>query len=1079
ATLDRGEVTWPGDSLFFEHADWNRGNLAVHAFKWREYSSDVRVEVAKNNQLAATIDIPANQTHVSLTWAGADATLTGTFRDQPLRVQARFPSKGWLPETAEVVATDWKLPAAELKLGTQYDQVAASAHLVWQVDHFEVNATAKAAPKSQASAPPIALDVAARGDRQKLTVTKLLLNAPFATATLSAPVELSFGAKLPTGLARLKLEADLSKQPWIDRATGTLHANVEVNRDSRLDFSADLQDLQVGEIAIRHASGSGSLAWPRLALRQLKLELDAGSNASASGAVDLAAHELHDVTFKADGLTPVWFSRWLPRTVTWLRADVSGQVSGPWLAPQHRGTLQLKQARAASSVTPFDLQVDWTGSGVAVQEFNLKAAVPNSNLEISGAVDATRVQLRKFRFVPGTGGTWDLAAPATLSWSPAWSVENFQWRTQDAHLSAALSGEHNNPALTVHAANIPSSLLKDWIDLRGPDWQVNNLRASAHRAGDVVAFDAQLSGRIALSPAPAEISASLRGDENGVKIESVKLLDGARPVAEAGGTVPVSWRLGNDVPWQIAPDKPFEFHAHVEPDASTWSHLAEASGIALDTPSAEIRLGGTLNQPTGELRASAKRLALPRSQLKDSLPEITDLSLAAHADRGQLTIETLEANIEGHPVNANGRLPLAGDGWRELFRDPAGYAWRTGEGHLAFAEMELRSLARRFPTLLSPQGRMTARVDLHKQGQLSGQLFLLDAATRPISTLGALKEINAELALAGRSLTIRSWSARLGGEPVVLTGTIDLPETSQPRLALKLKGENLPLVRRSGVLVRTDLDLHADTDKNNVTQVTGVANLRQCVVLADLAAMVPTGKRTAAQQPPYFSVPTAPFNHWPLSVDVRGRKAIRIKTAVYQGTSSANFHLGGTLGEPWAVGEVTADDGRVLFPFATFTVQSAAVRLSEADPYHPQLMMHAAAQYHDYQLRLEGSGPIETPNLTFTSIPALETTEVLLMVTSGQMPEKDTTSSNTASRMAGLGAYLGQGLLQGSSGDASRIEVSAGQKVSRQGRETYEFSYRLDDRWSLVGEYDEYDEYNAGIKWRAYTQEGDATKKTK
>ena len=51
------------------------------------------------------------------------------------------------------------------------------------------------------------------------------------------------------------------------------------------------------------------------------------------------------------------------------------------------------------------------------------------------------------------------------------------------------------------------------------------------------------------------------------------------------------------------------------------------------------------------------------------------------------------------------------------------------------------------------------------------------------------------------------------------------------------------------------------------------------------------------------------------------------------------------------------------------------------------------------------------------------------------------------------------------------MEISSGEQVSRQGRETYEFEYKLGERWSLLGEYDQFDSYNAGVKWRVYTEE--------
>ena len=212
---------------------------------------------------------------------------------------------------------------------------------------------------------------------------------------------------------------------------------------------------------------------------------------------------------------------------------------------------------------------------------------------------------------------------------------------------------------------------------------------------------------------------------------------------------------------------------------------------------------------------------------------------------------------------------------------------------------------------------------------------------------------------------------------------------------------------------------------------------------------------------------------------------VRVRTTVYNGVASGFFQLGGTLGEPRAVGQLTVDQGQVLFPFASFKVQQGAVRLREADPFHAVVSLNATSQRRDYQLRLEVTGELPTPNILITSTPALEAADVLLMVMTGQVPAStsDTASSATGSsgqRFALLGAYLSRGLFQdlGFSGE-DRLEISAGEHISRSGRETYEFEYKLGQRWSLTGEYDEFDAYNAGLKWRVYTEEGTPLAKKK
>src|SRR6185503_1390753 len=112
-------------------------------------------------------------------------------------------------------------------------------------------------------------------------------------------------------------------------------------------------------------------------------------------------------------------------------------------------------------------------------------------------------------------------------------------------------------------------------------------------------------------------------------------------------------------------------------------------------------------------------------------------------------------------------------------------------------------------------------------------------------------------------------------------------------------------------------------------------------------------------------------------------------------------------------------------------------------------------------------------NLVLSSTPALEAEDVLLMVMTGQPPANDAaTTSSAGQRLAVLGAYLGKGIFDDLGyGGENRLEISTAEQVSLQGRETYDFEYKLSKRWSLTGEYDRFDSYNAGLKWRVYTQD--------
>ncbi len=1072
AQLGYGEVRWPGQTLTLQRTDWQDRTLTIHGLAWRNFSGDVTS--AWPAQGPTSVQITTSDGTTRLDWSGAGVKGTASIWGQPLKIETQFPADHWMPASADFDAPDWTLPAERLKLGSPYASVRGRAHLAWSQNRYTISAHAAAIPRDATkSAPPFEAQIEAYGDTRGATVTALQVLSPFATANLSAPVALDFAQGFQAGVAKLTVNADLSKQSWFD-ARGQVHGLVGVSGSGQQDFNLECSDLRLGDLNLPHAVARGTLQWPRLAVAALDLQLDDSSRVSGRGAIDLVRRELSDGTLQAQ-LSGAWFAHWLPEGAPWSRAELSATFSGPLDAPTHAGQAAITGA-SLGALQPMDLAATWRGRGLALDDFTVRATAGTSSLEAAGTLDAQQVQLRSLSLGRTGQPPWTLSAPARIAWAPEWQAGPLRLEHGDGFISVALTGGADR-TWRFDAANVESPWLNDWLALTGPAWRINTAHSEGKLAEGKLVFTAQLNGQIVLPSLPADVRLRAHGDAAGIELDELSTTIGERVVTSASGHLGVAWDARTASHVQVDWKSPLKVDAQVTPDSPLWAVLTDLTGATVETPRAEARIGGTLEQPTGELRVTAARLALSQSGLKERLPEITNLTLEARADTAGLTVDTFSARLDEQVVQAHGKLPARRADWASLRRDPLAFLWQRGEGHLELADADLARLARRVPNFLAAQGKLTTRLDLASGGALTGELHLRNAALRPIDPLGAVQEINADLALADRRLEIQSWSAKLGGEPVELRGTIELPPESQPKVALELQGKNLPLVRRAGLIVRSDLILKAATQRNGATLVTGTVTLHDSVVMADLSVLRPTGQTRARRQPPYFSVEVEPFRDWLLAVDLLGPRAVKIRTPVFNGVASTRFKLGGTLGEPRAVGEVTVDEGRVLFPFATFTVQLGAIRLSEADPFHPQLAVNAQSRYHDYLLRLEANGPLESPHVLLSSNPSLDAAQVLLMVTSGQSPETDPAAATGSARLARLGTYLGQGLILGSGADASRLEVSSGSQVSAQGRETYEFTYRLNDKWALVGEYDEYDEYNLGVKWRAYVQEGDASAK--
>src|SRR5204863_48235 len=96
--------------------------------------------------------------------------------------------------------------------------------------------------------------------------------------------------------------------------------------------------------------------------------------------------------------------------------------------------------------------------------------------------------------------------------------------------------------------------------------------------------------------------------------------------------------------------------------------------------------------------------------------------------------------------------------------------------------------------------------------KFKGEFSLIRARTRPLPSVGPIRDIELNLAFAERELQIKRGSADIGGAAVTLTGKADLRGTEwlkgvPPPLQIVLRGTNIPLSRQPESIVRGDLNL--------------------------------------------------------------------------------------------------------------------------------------------------------------------------------------------------------------------------------------------------------------------------------
>jgi translocation and assembly module TamB len=397
-------------------------------------------------------------------------------------------------------------------------------------------------------------------------------------------------------------------------------------------------------------------------------------------------------------------------------------------------------------------------------------------------------------------------------------------------------------------------------------------------------------------------------------------------------------------------------------------------------------------------------------------------------------------------------------------------------GRVQVPAAQIAPLARFLPKTLSPQGTFQADVRIAPKLQLDGQMSVRGAATRPLASLGPVNDVETQLKLSGRRIDVRTFSGLIGGEPFGVTGSIDLaqidPSTGVPRFALQVRGHNIPLARQPDLILRGDLDVSLSNTTNDQARITGSVRLRDSVFLSDLRVLIPGKVARPRERPPYFSIDVEPIAGWVLDLRVKGERFLKVRSPFFRGEISSDLKLEGTLQEPMILGEVSVNSGVVQFPFANLDITQGLVSFTSADPYRPQLFVTAGAKTLGYDVKMEVSGKADSPVIQFTSTPPLSSEQVLLMVTAGELPRQENAVS-TQQRASRLALFVGRNLLSefsSGTGSADRLTIRSGEYVSEQGKQTYSVEYRLNETWSIVGEYDRFGAFNAEFKWRLYSR---------
>lgn len=1070
ASLGRGEVNWPGGAVSTTAVTWRNRTLHLAALKWRQDIADVdAVFLAGNEEIQLRATITTRPLALRADSRGAEITGALVAWSQTAPFSFTFDPAGWVPVAGKITAESWKVPASDLKLGG-YAEVLGGLQANWDHGRFVINSDLRGQATQGRGAPDLHVILRANGDREAYVVEQLDVAAPGIAARLSEPIRATFHDSQAGPASRFSLQINLAELPWF-KAEGRVQGEVQIQPRSSawplFTYTATGDSITISQWQLTASRIRGRLDWPRLVLDSGDFTAAGDARLAVSGTCDFSSKQLEAV--RAEGrITQGLVQPWLPKTILFSGAEVVVKASGPWAELKHEGAVQIEQLQVPE-INPAAVKVWWHGTGPEIEDYEAGIQAAATEIISGGAVHRDSIELKKLVWRHGQQDRLSLERPATIHWRPGVRIDALDLVGQAGELR--LSGEWGEAgAVRFFARGIAGEWWRDFVPRAPFGWSIDTFSLTANWNAGPVTVDT--TGLIFLDFAGRErMNLDFAAKSNGANlvVERLRAVQQNREFVTLHGQLPLALWAGAKPRVEFGRSAEFSVEGKVDPDAPGWAEIGERTGVRLERPDLSLHLSGSWEQPRGSAKLDVAKLQIDERFGTIKWPKIETVHAELVADGKQVKLAPLEATIEGQKLTIAATMPTDEKIWTKLRQNPAGVLRDEVEVSIQTNNTDVAAFAPYASGVLLPQGRLDADLTLSARGSWKGYLKLRELGTRPLGSLGPVRDISAELTLEGRKAVLSHVQAAVGGQPVQLSGFIEFPVDQAPRFDLSAKGQNLPFVRQAGLLVRGNVDVKLQSGSGSAQPlVSGEVELRDGIFLSDVRALVPHGGSSPERRPPYFAVSNEPFNRWRLDMNVRGERFLRARTTLFNGVASTKFHLVGTLGDPRAIGELRIEDGQVLFPFARFLLQDATVRLSEENPYDPQLAIFGNSRRYGYDLRLELTGSASSPNLTFSSNPPLNSEQVLLIVMAGETPKNEVTYT-TNQRFARLGTFFGQSLLGslgGGGGGSDRLTISSGESISDQGRETYDVEYKIKDRWSLTGEYDEFDEYNAGLKWR-------------
>ncbi|MGB0744033.1 MAG: translocation/assembly module TamB domain-containing protein, partial [Opitutales bacterium] len=890
-----------------------------------------------------------NNTDKGLSFNGSLSHMEGS-----ALAQVSWKGRGLIPDSAALKAENFVFPRQLVEsLGTpEINSVRIRrTDLNWDGERYLGKVEAEADTKWKGYVATVSGVAALEGDSRSVRIQKLDLQSPWAKADLSEPLIIRLPEMEFAKAADFLVSTDLSMQPFIS-AEGVLKGRLSFQPPGRVQFEFKGDSVLFRDYPAADVVFAGAASKTGLELWRSTVVFPAPTAAAleVSGKMDLPG-SLLDFQYKASA-SPEWVNALglpdLLRETLYVDGALEGEASAPeWSANWKAASVQpggMKAFEASGRI-----------SGTGKRDARVEATLVNQQERIGlnlklGALGGEVLEGALDGLLWAVNGEtrWALSKPSAFALPlVALSTHSFEFIVvEDLELSGPVSKwrlqKSKDGPLLFSVEGLQADWFNPWIERAIPEYAIPSADVTISQIAPFVVGEVNLSATdrsFELGELKLDLQQLRLGEKS--ELKSLRLALSGGDVLEAAGTLPlrINWPETELIPKpEFEKDGPVYVHANLTPSQAVSKAILQLTGLRVEPPRFEMEVNGSLTSPSGYFDTFVPAIKLSRSDIdaisQIDIPDLKPVEVRVELNGRTLQMTKFKAGIRGGLVEGTGQWPL--NTWLQLKEGKDADAFAallSGAFELNFSDWALENWTPYLPAMLRRSGVLSGSLRYDPDSGYGGVLSLKEIGLRPTQDLPAVDSIYGSLILEGRTLQIEEAGARVGGSPVSLKGQADFTDWPEVSWLTEVEGNNVPVVRRPEMILRSDLDLKLSQERGDAApNLTGRMALRSSTMLVELDPLSPTVRTGPASKPPFFAIEEEPFNQWGLDLRIEGERFLRVRSPYFQSVLSVGLNLTGRLGEPLLLGSIRVDEGSLGFPGAKMRVDSGEAYIEPAQP---------------------------------------------------------------------------------------------------------------------------------------------------